>query len=344
MSSEQKELLQLISHNKKISVFFRGIITFLFIILAAAFLISIKYSMIMEDNFYRNKQTGRIKTYRKSFMVIMYQNSNHFLTRLQTAMTREADERQIRIDFINVESVDEAVNAINTAVAAKMDGIIAQGIYDADYIQAVNKALDKGITVQYIYTDARGTDRDYFVGYNAYDYGKMAARRTIDEVPDSPSRVALVVQSITDAEKDVTGSLIIEGFKSVIDRHPTIKIVEIVHTDNDLFSAEDTVNGILNRYPDLDVIVCTSEIDTFGAVQVIIDRNRVGKTKLIGVGMSEDILKYIELRVIAASFDMNPEIMSEKSLDIMLEDKAASDYVEIPVTAVTADNVGLFDK
>ena len=49
--------------------------------------------------------------------------------------------------------------------------------------------------------------------------------------------------------------------------------------------------------------------------------NRVGKTKVIGAGISKDILKYIELEVIAASFDMNPEIMGEKSLNIMLGKK-----------------------
>lgn len=345
MNREPKKLLHFFSQNKKFSFLFRGITAFLFLVLAVAFTISITYSMVMEENFYRNRKPGSEKTeYGKSFLVLMVQSSNDFLTRFREAILRDAEERQIRIDFVNVESIGEAIDAINTAVAAKVDGIITQGIYDADYIEAINQAIAKDIMVQFVYTDARGTDRDYFVGFNAYDFGKTAARCTIEDLPDGPAYVALMVQSVTDVEKDVTSSLFIEGFKSVIDRHPMVNIVDILRTSYDLFSAEDTAYDILNRYPNLNAIVCTSEEDTFGAAQVIIDLNRVGKTGIIGVGVSEDILKYIELKVIAASFDMNPEVMSSQSLDIMLEENAASEYVEIPVRTVTSKNVNFYRR
>jgi ribose transport system substrate-binding protein len=345
MNGEPKKMLRFFSHNKKFSLLFRGITIFLFLVLAVAFTISITYSMVMEENFYKSRKSGSEKTeYSKSFLVVMVQSSNDFLARFREAILHDAEERQIRIDFVNVESIGEAIDAINTAVAAKVDGIIAQGIYDAGYIQAINQAIAKGIMVQFVYTDARGTDRDYFVGFNAYDFGKAAARSTIEELPDVPAYVALMVQSITDVEKDVTSSLFIEGFKSVIDKNPMVKIVDVVRTSYDLFSAEDATYDILNRYPNLDAIVCTSEKDTFGAAQVIIDLNRVAKTSIIGVGVSEDILKYIELEVISASFDMNPEIMSAESLDIMLEENAASEYVEIPVRTVTSNNVRFFRR
>lgn len=345
MNSSPKKLLQSSVHNKKTNLLFKGITVLLFLVLAVAFTISITYSTVLEENFYKSTKPASEKIeYKKSFVVIMYQSSNDFLQRFREAMLNDAEKRQIRIEFINVESIGEAIDAINTAVAAKVDGIIAQGIYDANYTQAIKQATAKGITVQFVYTDARGTDRDYFVGYNAYDFGKTAARCVLDALPGRITNIALMVQSVTDVEKDVTSSLTIEGFKSVIDRHPTVRIVDIVSTSNDLFSAEDTAYDILSRYPELDAIVCTSEKDTFGAAQVIIDLNRVAKTRLIGVGVSEDILKYIELEVIAASFDMNPEIMSEKSLDIMLEEKAASEYVEVPMTTVTSKNAYLFKK
>ncbi len=345
MNKDTKKLFGFLSHNNKFSLIFRGIMAILFIVLAIAFTISITYSMVMEENFYKNRKSGSEKTeYSKSFLVVMVQSSNDFLTRFRQAIINDAQERKIRIDFVNVESIDEAIDAINTAVAAKADGIIAQGIFDADYIEAINQAIAKGIMVQFVYTDARGTDRDYFVGYNAYDFGKRAARCAIEELPNSPSSVALMVQSITDVEKDVTSSLFVEGFKSVIDKHPMVTIVDIVRTSYDLFSAEDTTYDILNRYPTLDAIVCTSEKDTFGAAQVIIDLNRVAKTSIIGAGVSDDILKYIELEVIAASFDMNPEIMSSESLNIMLEEKAASEYVEVPITTVASNNVKFFRR
>ncbi|NLK68198.1 MAG: sugar ABC transporter substrate-binding protein [Clostridiaceae bacterium] len=345
MGDVHKELLHISSHDKIVNRMLKGIAIILFLILAVAFTISITSSMVMEENFYANDKKNNAKiSYKKNFLVLMYQNSDDFLERFKEGIHQKAEERQIRIDFVNVESMSDAIKSINTAVAAKVDGIIAQGIYDEDYIDAINQAIDKGISVQFVYTDARGTNRDYFVGYNAYDYGKKAARQTIEVLPNRPVNIALIVQSVTDADKDVTSSLTIEGFKSVIDKHPTLNLKDIASTSFDLFSGEDAAYSILTQYPDLDAIVCTSEKDTFGAAQVIIDLNRVGETKLIGVGLSEDILKYIRLEVIAASFDMNPEMMSVRALDIMTEEKPTSDYIEIPFNVVTAENVHLFGK
>ncbi len=322
----------------------KGLIVALFLILAVAFTVSITYSMIMKENFYRNKVNGGKKEYNKSFLVVMYQTSDDFLEKFREGVSRQAAEKQIFIDFVNVENINEAIGEINTAVAAKVDGIIAQGIYESNYIQALNEAVEKGIIVEFVYTDAWGVDRACFVGYNAYDYGKMASRSAIKQLDVEEGDIALMVQSVTDNEKDVTGGLFIEGFKSIVDKYPKVNLVEILRTSYDMFSAEDVTYDILNRYPDIDAIVCTSERDAFGVAQVIIDLNRVGDIKIVGAGVSSDIIRYIELEVIAASFDMNPEIMSELCIETMTEGEVSGDYFETPLDTVTSDNVHRYKK
>ena len=249
-----------------------------------------------------------------------------------------AEERQVRIDFVNVESIGEAIDPL-TRHDRRLTALGPRGLR-RDYFKRINQAIAKDLVHSYYRMEG---DRQDFSCFNAYEFRQSAAASTTRAAWHFRP-IALMVQSITDVEKDVTTSLFIEGFKSIIDKYPMVSIVDIVRTSYDLFSAEDATYDILNRYPNLNAIVCTSEKDTFGAVQVIIDMNRVGKTSIIGVGVSDDILKYIELKVIAASFDMNPEIMSVKSLDIMLDENAASEYVEIPVTKVTSGNVKFFKR
>ena len=215
MKNTQSRLFGYIFRNKKTSLLFRILTVILFIILAAAFAVSITYSMIMEENFYKRTGNGIRKEYSKNFLVVMYQTSDDFLQKFREGIYKKAEEKHIRIDFINVESINEAINIINTAVAAKVDGIIAQGIYDSDYIQVIKKAIENGITVEFVFTDAWGIDRAYFVGYNAYDYGKMASRSAIEQLHETKGDIALMVQSVTYNEKDVTGGLFIEGFKSI---------------------------------------------------------------------------------------------------------------------------------
>jgi ribose transport system substrate-binding protein len=344
MNSAGKKLFKLFG-TKKISLLFRGLMLLLFIILAVAFAVSIRYSMVMEEDFYRNRKAeGAGKDYEKKFLVVMYQTSDDFMQKFRQGIFRNAEEKHIHIDFVNAEDISEAINNINTAVAAKVDGIIAQGIHDAEYIKAVNRAIEKGITVEFAYTDAMDANRVCFVGFNPFDYGKNAARCAIQQLPEMEGNIALMLQSFAGDEKDITSSSFYEGFKTITDKYPKVKLVDVLRTSYDLFSAEDMTYEILSRHPDIDVIVCTSEKDVFGAAQVIIDLNRVGDIKLIGAGVSDDIIRYIKLEVIAVSFDMNPELMSEKCIEIMTDDKVSSDYIEIPFDMVSACNVGHYEK
>ncbi|MGE5613209.1 MAG: sugar ABC transporter substrate-binding protein [Bacillota bacterium] len=344
MNSAEKKLFMLFG-IKRISLLFRGLMLLLFLVLAVAFAVSMTYSMVLEEDFYKiRKADGSGKEYEKNLLVVMYQTSDDFMQKFRQGIYKYAEEKHILIDFVNVEDINEAIDSINTAVAAKVDGIIAQGIYDAEYIKAINKAIEKGITVEFAYTDAMDANRVCFVGFNAYDYGKKAARCAIHQLPGMEGNIALMLQSFAGDEKDITSSLFIEGFKSITDKYPKVKLVDILRTSYDLFSAEDMTYEILSRHPDIDAIVCTSEKDVFGAAQVVIDLNRVGNIKLIGAGVSKDITRYIRLGVIAASFDMNPELMSEKCIEIMAGDKVSSDYVEIPIEIVTANNVADYAK
>ena len=330
--------------NKQINLLFRALTIVFIIILAVAFTISITYSMNMNDSFNNGRLNWPKRQYSKNILVVMYQTSDDFLQKFKNEVCKKAEANQIFIDFVNAESINDAINKINTAVAAKVDGIIAQGIYDSNYIQAVNKAIEKGITVEFVFNDALGADRAFFVGYNAYDYGKMAARSAINQLHDTSGCIALMVQSATSNEKDVTGGVYIEGFKSIIDKYPRVKLVDIMRTSYDMFSAEDITYDILNQYPDINVIVCTSERDAFGVAQVVIDLNRVGDIKIIGSGVSKDIIKYIELGVIASSFDINPGLMGKLCIQNMVNNKMVNEYFEVPIELVTSDNVHKYKK
>lgn len=335
MKDKQKGLFDGISESKSFNMLFRGLIIFLFLVLGTTFFVSITYSMFSDEKFdMKMISHASNKEYKKYILVVMYQTSDDFLSKFEEGINLKAEQNQFLIDFVNVESIGQAVDEINTAVAAGVDGIIAQGIYNSDYINAINKAIEKGVTVEFAYTDARGTDRDYFVGYNAYDFGKTAARSAIEEMHKLQGEIALLVHSISDDEKDVTGSLIIEGFKSITDKYPQISLESIARTSTDLFSAEDVTYDIIKKNPEIDAIVCTSEKDAFGAAQVIIDLNRVGDIKIIGVGVSEEILRYLDLEVISATFDMNPGLMSEKCIEVFSGSKLNSEFVEIPFKLV----------
>jgi len=66
VNSAQKKLYKLFG-TKKSGLLFRGLMLLLFLVLAVAFAVSIKYSMVMEEDFYKNRKAqGQIKSMKRT--------------------------------------------------------------------------------------------------------------------------------------------------------------------------------------------------------------------------------------------------------------------------------------
>ena len=332
--------------NKKFNILFIISTGILVVVLAVTFAISAIYSKIPGEDSHKDTLSHESpKDYKYHFSVIMYQLTDSFLTGFSSGVAEVAEKGDVFIEFINAEDIEEATKNINIAIASKADGIIAQGIYDEEYITAINRAIGKEIPVVFAYTDAQGTDRNCFVGYNAFELGKSAAKRTAEAIAEE-GEVALLVQSFTQHQHDITSNLNILGFMDVMENYQNIEIVAIKKTNQELLSAEDITYEIISRYPDIDAIFCTSEKDTIGAAQVLIDLNRVGDMALIGTGAVRTILEYIG-NVIHVSFDMNAKEMGKKSVESLIEIKEktnSNDFIDVPFDIITDQNVYKYKK
>jgi simple sugar transport system substrate-binding protein len=80
----------------------------------------------------------------------------------------------------------QMVNAMNTAISAKADGIAVALVDEHAFNEPTKKALEAGIPVFSYNADAKGNDRLAYIGQDLYASGQALGRRIVELVKEGP--------------------------------------------------------------------------------------------------------------------------------------------------------------
>jgi len=119
------------------------------------------------------------------------------------------------------------------AVAAKPAGILIS-VADVSLLQpAIDSAVDAGIPVITMDSDAAESHRLFFIGTNNLEAGRQGGRRLIEKLGGAGNVVFYTLAGQPNTEERL------KGFKDVLDTRPNIHIVEVVDIKGDARVAFD---------------------------------------------------------------------------------------------------------
>ena len=122
---------------------------------------------------------------------------------------------------------------LQKAVAAKPSGILIS-VADAAVIQpGIDAAINAGIPVITMDSDAAGSRRLYFIGTNNLEAGRLGGRRVIEKLGGKGNVVFFTIAGQPNTEERL------KGFKDVFASRPDIKIVDVVDIKGDAYAAFD---------------------------------------------------------------------------------------------------------
>jgi len=243
---------------------------------------------------------------------------------------------------------------LQKAVAAKPAGILIS-VSDVGVLQPeIDAAVEAGIPVITMDSDASGSRRLYFIGTNNLEAGRLGGRRLIEKLGGKGNVVffTLAGQPNTDER--------IKGFKDVLGSRPDIKIVDVVDIKSDARTAFDKAQEFLalTGPKKIDAFVC---VESAGGKPVsdAIKRANVTVRVLIAWDASPDTLDGIKAGTIDSTIAQKPYTMGYfglKSLDEIFhappsqlgKDFSADFFSPYPVfvdtgtTLVDKDNVDLY--
>jgi ribose transport system substrate-binding protein len=194
---------------------------------------------------------------------------------------------------------------LQKAIAAKPAGILIS-VADAAILQpGIDAAINAGIPVLTMDSDAAGSRRLYFIGTNNLEAGRLGGRRVIEKLGGKGNVVFFTITGQPNTEERL------KGFKDVFASRPDIKIVDIVDIKDDVHGAFDKTQElmILTGPKKIDAFVC---LDSASGKMVSDAFKRTNATdrELVAWDVSQDTLDGIKGGTIDATIAQKPFAMA----------------------------------
>ncbi len=252
--------------------------------------------------------------------------SNMSLNYWQTAVAgfkKAAGEYQVTAKVAGPDNYDPQaeLTELKNAVAAKPAGILVS-VSDASVLTPeINAAIDAGIPVITIDSDAAGSRRLFFIGTNNLEAGRLGGQRVVEKLGGKGNVVFFTIAGQPNTEERL------KGFKDVFTSRPGISIVNVVDIKGDASAAFDRTQQLLALAgaKKIDAFVC---LDSASGKMVADAVKRTGDTsrEVVAWDVNPDTLNGIKDGTIDATIVQKPFTMGYfglKALDEIYHDQPA---------------------
>ena len=253
------------------------------------------------------------KVYQYQYDLIVDSPDSQFWQAVYASARKTAAQNDVLLEIMGPDrgtSYDK-LDYMNMSIAAKADGIILQYNGESGLEEAINTAVDNGIPVATVMSDAVHSKRQSFVGVSDYQLG-MAYGKIVSSYVDEDTKKILILQKRDDIQ---------------------IRGRNLLSTGT--FETEEAVTDIFQQKRNIpDILVCMDEETTECARQAVLDFNLAGKVKIIGYYTSEDILAAVEKGVISVTCDVDTTQLGQYSVEALtnyIKDGRTNSYYNVDI-------------
>ena len=136
------------------------------------------------------------------------------------------------------------------------------------------------------------------------------------------------------------------GFHSLVDEFPGLRMVAQQSADFDRNKAMDVMETIMQARPDIDAVFCGNDAMAMGAYQAVLAAGKANRIKVFGFDGADDAVRGVAEGKIAASVMQFPVLMSRTSADLADEYiKGMRDFdtkTPVEVVLITPENVSKY--
>lgn len=305
-----------------------------------------------------NLDTGGSRYYTNHIAMVTESHADPFWKNVWLAAKEEGAKSDAVVEWVGNSLTEQFSLAalMEMAIAADVDGIILQPDGSEEIKQLIDRAIESGIPVITTMSDATGTARQGFVGYNSYDLGQLygaQVRAAMAQTPNEYHAVVLFGNDLSENAQNIVYSSIRESLEG---RNVTLDVVTI--DNNSVFSAEEVIRELVVTTPSElvsadtppqlgktygpDMLICLNATNTICAYQAVVDHNKVGQIQILGYYDSDEILTAIDKRVIQATVAVDVNRVGASCVAALMEYLnlgRTSDFTPVNLQLVTAANL-----
>ena len=314
------------------------------------------YRVLIERTF--NLDTGGSSYYTHHIAMVTESHADPFWKSVWYAAKQEGAKSDAVVEWVGNSLTEEysLTDLMEMAIAAKVDGIILQPDGSEEIKALIARAIQSGIPVITVMSDAPGTGRQGFVGYNSYDLGQLYGAQVRAAMAQSLTEYHAVLLFGNDVSEN-TQNIVYSSIKESLEGGNVT--LDVVNVDNsNVFSAEEAIRELVVTTPSAvadettppqlgktygpDILICLNATNTVCAYQAVVDHNKVGQIQILGYYDSDEILTAIDKHVIQATVAVNANVVGASCVSTLieyLEQGRTSDFTAVSLQLVTAANL-----
>ena len=168
----------------------------------------------------------------------------------------------------------------------------------------IDSALQRGVPVITIDSDASDSKRLFFIGTDNYNAGTLGGNLTA-KLLNGKGNVVVFTMLPQPNLKDR-----LHGYQDVFAEHPDIKITQTVDMKGDPTVAFDTTKSLLDSKAKVDAFVCLESLACPEVGEVVNRANMQGKVTIVAMDTPQRTTDWIQKGVISATIAQKPFTMA----------------------------------
>lgn len=266
--------------------------------------------------FYIESSNATSKDYTHHFALIAEETENDYWRLIEQGAKEAAADNNIYLEYIAPQKADneQLLRLFDRMIAAKVDGIIVQGIEGERFVDLVHKAIERNIPIITIDTDVKSSERKAYVGTDNFYAGELAGKTMIENTTGEQ-----FVGIITGRFEAINQQERIAGFKAAIESNPRIQIVAKKESNITEIGATQATYALLKENPKINALVGMSALDGIGMVEGLQEIAPNKDVYITAFDVLPETLDLIRSNEIDATIAQYPKVMGFESVEVLID-------------------------
>jgi len=212
----------------------------------------------------------------------------------------------VKSDFTGPESYDpnQELAFFQAAVSSHPNGILLQATRPDLFNSAINQAVEQGIPVATIDSDAPDSRRLLFLGTDNVRAGMEGGKHLAELLHGAGNVVVIYIPGQLNQEERMQGAM------QALGGYPKIKVTQKLDDKGDPRVANDLIGGLLAKNEKIDGILCLEASGAPGTAEVLHRLGMEGKITIVGFDKNPETLDHIEDGWISGTIAQKPYTMA----------------------------------
>ncbi|MBV8550419.1 MAG: substrate-binding domain-containing protein [Acidobacteriaceae bacterium] len=221
-------------------------------------------------------------------------------------LRRAGAEMHVKVDMVGPTRYDPKGEreAFQGAIADKPSGILISPADPNLMATDIDSALQQGIPVLTIDSDAPTSKRPFFIGSDNYAIGRLGGQLLVKLLGGKGNVVMFTYPGQANLMERR------QGYQSVFENYPDIHIIQAVDIQGDPAIAYQTAKQLLTSKTQVNAFVCLEAIACPEVGEAINETNATGKVTIMAMDTDQRTLNWIQQGLVAATIAQRPYTMA----------------------------------